>query len=425
MSREGKNRKGGVGRKLLYIFTSLLGVAVILASVAYGGFYHYYSKMNIVDVDENGYGYVSDDDINSSEAFDTESQEEQVNPWDLPYGEVEYEYDFNDPDITNIMIIGTDSRKKGLWRTATDTMILVSINKKTQKVFMTSFMRDIQVYIKKGGNHREAGNDKLNAAYAYGDSKMMFETIEENFGIKIDKFVHLDFYSFVTLVDAIGGVDMYVTSKEIKYMNTVYLYEINKTLYHRPRGTDYLPYKTGKFHLNGKQALAYTRVRYVGGDYERTERQRKVLEEIIKKVKEMSPSKLNKFAERALKCVSTNLSQTEVMSLVMDAPECLSYETISTRIPVDKTYTSKKIKGTYFLIIDLKKNADYWYSLVYYDKDISKEIVQKIKDEKAEAKAKKEAEKAAAEADTATSTDAASPGGDNTSSTSSATSSAA
>ena len=387
LSRPRKKKKSNVGQKILYAVTSILGVIVILMSVAYGGFYHYYSKMNIVNTDEYNYEPVSDVDLINEDVSGTDAASDTASdvsqPADQPYGTGNLVYDFSDPDITNIMIVGTDSRKKGLWRTASDAMILVSINKKTQKVFFTSFMRDTRVFIKKGGNHRVAGDDKLNAAYAYGGSKMMFETYEENFGIKFDKYVHFDFYSFITIVDSIGGIDMYIKANEIKYMNDVYLSEINTRLLHRPRKTDYLPRKTGTYHLNGKQALAYTRVRYVGGDTQRTERQRKVIEAILGKVKTMSATKLSKFAERALKCVSTNLGQTDVMSLLMDAPECLQYETISTRIPIDKTSHSQMIKGTYFLVCDLKKNADYWYSLVYLDKDISKEIVQQIEEEKA------------------------------------------
>lgn len=415
MSRAGNAGNGSVGKKVLYVFTSLLGVVVILMSVVYGGINHYYSKMTIVDVEKEGYGeYVPDQDYQDGEVSDSDENTD-IDPKDLPYGATELQYDFSDPDITNIILLGTDSRVRGLWRTASDAMIIVSINKKTQKLFFSSFMRDTLVYIRKGGNHREAGNDKLNAAYAYGNSKMLFETYEDNFGIKLDKFVQFDFYSFVTLVDSIGGVDMYVRKNEIKYMNDVYLFELNKpALYNRPFGTDYLPLKTGTFHLNGKQALAYTRVRYVGGDYERTERQRKVIEEIMKKVKTMSATKLSKFAERALKCVTTNLTQTEVMSLLVDAPEILKYELVSTRIPIEKTYHADKLKGQYVLVIDLKKNADYWYSLVYLDKDISEDIAKKIEEEKAEEEAKKAAEeeaKKAAEAEAAASADTASTSG--------------
>jgi len=405
VNRSNKKKKSNTGKKVLYALTSVLGVVVILMSVAYGGFYHYYSKMNIVNTDDYGYGPVSDMDMIDNDVSDSDAYEGVASDVSQSavqrYGTGDLVYDFSDPDITNIMVVGTDSRKRGLWRTRSDAMILVTINKKTNKVFFTSFMRDTLVFIKKGGNHKEAGNDKLNAAYAYGGAKMLFETYEENFGIKFDKYVHLDFYSFVTIVDSIGGIDMYLKANEIKYMNDVYLLELNKPAqYNRPYGTDYLPRRTGTYHLNGKQALAYTRVRYVGGDYARTERQRKVIEEIMKKVKSMSASKLSKFAERALKCVSTNLSQTDVMSLLMDAPECLKYENVSLRIPIADTYHSEMIKGTYYLVIDLKKNSDYWYSLVYLDKDISKEIAEQIKAEKAaeaEANASSEAE---GEADT-------------------------
>ena len=378
MSTKKKSKRNGVAKKILYAFISLLGVFVILLSVVYGGFYHYYSKMNIVDSDKEGYGAVSDGDISDNDMSDIDitSSEQKDEPTDLVY-------DFDNPDVTNIIILGTDSRNRGLWRTSSDAMIIVSINKKTQKLFFSSFMRDTLVYIREGGNHKKAGYGKLNAAYAYGNSKMLFETYEDNFGIKLDRFVQFDFYSFVSIIDSIGGIDMYLRSKEIKYMNDVYLYELNKPqLYNRPYGTDYLPLKTGTFHINGKQALAYSRVRYVGGDYERTERQRKVIEEVIKKVRKMSASQLNKFVERSLKCVTTNLTQTEVMSLLMDASEILNYELVSTRIPIENTYHGEKQTGTYYLIIDKKKNADYWYNLVYNDKDISDEIAKQIEEEK-------------------------------------------
>ena len=395
-------KKNSVGKKLLYAFTSILGVVVILMSVAYGFFYHYYNKLNIVDA--NNYGYVSDDDYYSdvTPTDDVSSAEEEVDPVDLPYGTKEIVYDFNDPDITNIMIVGTDSRKRGLWRTASDAMIIVSINKRTNKMFFTSFMRDTLVEIPKGGNHREAGLDKLNAAFAYGGSKLMFKTYEKNFGIKLDKFVHVDFYNFVHIVGFLGGVDMYITSAEIKWLNDYYMNEVNM-LYGRPYGTDYLPVKSGTYHLNGKQALCYSRIRAIGGDYQRTERQRKVMEALLQKVKKLSATKLSKFAERSLRCVSTNLSETDVMSLLMGAPEYLEYENISVRIPIDKTYHSGKKNGRYVLNIDLKKNSDYWYSLVYLDKDISKEIEKKIAEEEAEAKAAEEAAAAASAAETSSS----------------------
>jgi anionic cell wall polymer biosynthesis LytR-Cps2A-Psr (LCP) family protein len=182
-------------------------------------------------------------------------------------------------------------------------------------------------------------------------------------------------------------------------MNEVYLYELN-CIYWHSTGRDYLPEKSGTYHLNGKQTLAYTRVRYVGGgDFGRTERQRKVIAELMKKVKSMSAKRLSSFAERCLHYVTTNISQKEVMSMALHGAEYLGYEQVNARIPIDKTHHSERLQGTYVLIIDLQKNADYWYNLVYLDKDITEDIYKAIEKEKAEAAAKKKADKEAKKAD--------------------------
>ena len=389
-AKKTSSKKSSVGKKLAYLLTSMLGIVVIFLSVAYGAFYHYYGKMNITS--DEDFEYVSKIDIQQGEDIDystmTDEERAALDAYDNSRGNLVY--DFND-DVVNIMLVGTDSRTKGLYRTNSDSMIILSINKKTKKIFLSSFMRDLCVNIKAGGNHKTEGKAKLNAAFAYGGSKMMFETYEENFGIKLDKYIQMDFFTFVKMVNYVGGIDMYLEAKEIKVMNENYIIEMN-VLYGSPLDKDILPEKSGMYHLNGKQALAYTRVRYVGGDSGRTERQRKVLEEIFKLVKKMSPTKLNKFAETCLKLVSTNMSQTDFMSLLVSAPEYLEYDLISARIPVDGTYHSGWLQGAYVLIGDLKRNADYWYSLVYLDKDISAEIVEQVKKERGDETARVEDE---------------------------------
>ncbi len=397
------SKRSSLGKKILYVFTSLLGVVVILMSCAYGAFYHYYSRMNIISEGEEDFEYVSDAEIRQGEDIDTDTMSEEdlkkLEEIERSYKPGGISFDFSDSDITNIMIAGTDSRMRGRYRTNSDSMVLVSINRKTKKIFFTSFMRDILVDVPKGGNHLKAGKAKLNSAFGYGGSQMMFKTYENNFGIKIDKYVHMDFYNFISIINYLDGVDMYVKAEEIKVMNEVYIYEMNRA-YHLPNSQVYMPEKSGNYHLNGIQALAYTRVRYVGGgDFGRTERQRKVIAEIMKKVKSMSASKLSKFADVVLRYVSTNVSQKEVMSLLVNAPEYLGYEQVNARIPIDNTYHADKLQGAYVLIIDLQKNADYWYSLVYLDKDISEDIYTEIKIEKAHEEAKKTADKEAKKSD--------------------------
>ncbi len=388
-----KSKRSKTVTKLLYVFTSILGVVVILMSCAYGAFYHYYSKMNIVTGNEDNFEDVTGTDVQDGDEISnnmSEDEKRQLDELANSYGNGKLDFDFSDSDITNVMILGTDSRARGRYRTNSDAMVLVSINKKTKKIFITSFMRDILVDIPENPK-RKAGKGKLNAAFGYGGANLFFQTFDENFGIKIDKYVHMDFYNFISIIDYLGGINMYVSAEEVKVMNNYYIKEMNQA-YRLPDSRVYLPVKSGNFHLNGIQALAYTRVRYVGGgDFGRTERQRKVITEIIKAIKKMNAKKLNSFAERCLRYVTTNIGQTEIMSLLLDVPEIMSYEQVNARIPIDKTHKSKMISGTYVLAIDLKRNAEYWYNLVYRDKDISEDIYKSIAKEKAEKKAKEEA----------------------------------
>ena len=385
-------KRSSVGKKILYTFTALLGVAVILMSCAYGAFYHYYSRMNIVKDGEDGFEYVSDAQARKGIDLDTDTmtdeEKKELDEIDLNN---DNEFVYSEGDVINVMVLGTDARLRGRYRTNSDAMVLVSINKKTKKIVISSFLRDILVDIPEN-KKKKAGKGKLNAAFGYGGAELFFQTFENNFGVKLDKFVHMDFYSFINIVNYIGGIDMYIKAEEVKVMNKNYIYEMNMC-YCYPPNRGYLPVKSGTFHLNGIQALAYTRVRYVGGgDFGRTERQRKVIAEIIKKIKMMSASKLNAFAEKCLRYVTTNIGQTDLMSMLIDVPEILDYEQVSVRIPIDKTHHSKKIQGTYVLVIDLKRNSDYWYNLVYKDKDISEEIYREMEEEKA---AKEKAEKQA------------------------------
>ena len=178
--------------------------------------------------------------------------------------------------VTNILLIGNDSRENGE-DGRSDAMILLSISNKTKKIYMTSLLRDMYVEIP---GHKD---NRLNAAYSYGGAELLMETIEQNFDIHISRYVLVNFEAFANLVDAVGGVDLELTGKEVEYVNG-YLVEYN-ILLGRPEGTDYFDdLSGGMVHLNGPQALAYCRNRYIGTDFGRTERQRKVLTEVIHKL---------------------------------------------------------------------------------------------------------------------------------------------
>lgn len=250
-------------------------------------------------------------------------------------------------DIFNILVIGCDTRKKGgVGRS--DAMILFSVNEDTEKIHMTSIMRDSYVSIPGKGNNR------INAAYAFGGGKLLLDTIETNFGADVDKYVSFDFYSFVDVVDSIGGIEVEVTDAESPVLNS-YVKELNK-LNGREEGTYYVT-ESGLQHLNGTQALGYARIRYVGdGDFERTNRQRIVIAKVFEKVKTLNLLEINDLLNTFLPLVKTNLTQEEIVSLMLKTLEYLQYDLESHRLPVDDSWKYMRVNGMSVLGIDLEKN---------------------------------------------------------------------
>ena len=388
-------------QKLIVALGIVLCFVIIVFASAYGVFLHYYHKMNITSVNDNDEVVTAidyeEDDINEQELTDEERQQlnqlledaktidEDTVSSENADGKITDSDDDDDDtgsktasdqdadtkdtaaqsvkvsskDVTNILLLGTDSRQKGNKRSRTDTMIILSIDKKNKKVTMTSVLRD--TFVKIPG----VGNNRLNAAFVFGGPKLLFKTFDQNFGIHLDKYVQIDFYNFVRLVDAVGGVDLKLTRDEINLMNKTYIPYINKNTNKKNTSNRINPNKSGVYHLNGVQTLAYSRIRYIGTDFARTERQRKVIAQIIKKTKKLSVSEINDLADIVLPMISTNLSQGEVMSLLLNAKEYLNYKIVNGRMPINGSYKYMKVRGASVLGVNFDKNKKYWYKLVY------------------------------------------------------------
>lgn len=280
------------------------------------------------------------------------------------YGKLNYEQTeelsdepFKEDGVTNILLIGNDSRENGE-DGRSDAMILLSISDRTNSIHMTSLLRDMYVDI--------PGHDgnRLNAAYAYGGPELLMDTIEQNLGITVNRYVLVNFEAFANLVDAVGGVDLELTSEEVEYVNG-YLVEYNM-LTGRPEGTDYLDTSlSGIIHLNGPQALAYTRNRYIGTDFARTERQRKVLEAVIRKVPKAILSNPKELINGLMSNLTTNLTRGECFRLSFSAPKFLLYDLIQGSIPLDGTYENANIRGMAVLQVDFEKNKEYIRTEIY------------------------------------------------------------
>ena len=264
---------------------------------------------------------------------------------------------FKEDGVKNILLIGNDSRSEGE-DGRSDAMILVSISSKTNSIHMTSLLRDIYVDI--------PGHDgnRLNAAYAYGGPELLMETLEENFDIEVNRYMLVNFQAFANLVDAVGGVDLEVTNEEVQYINA-YLVEYNQ-LEGRAEGTDYLDTSlSGKIHLNGPQALAYCRNRYIGSDFARTERQRKVLSAAIKSAPLALVTNGGELVNGLMSNITTNLTKTELSGLMMQVPMMLTYAMIQGSIPLEGTYSNANIRGMAVLEIDFDANKEYIQTEIY------------------------------------------------------------
>ena len=191
-----------------------------------------------------------------------------------------------------------------------------------------------------------------------------------NFNIKVDKFVYINFFSFIDVIDELGGIEVTVSEAEMKAMNKNFA-EINHYL--GDPEEDGVMTKSGVQTLSGKQALAYSRIRYLkGSDFARTERQRIVLEQMIEKVKDCNLLELTWLADKVLELVTTNIPKSEIKSLLLDSITYLKYDVEQLRVPMNGTYTPLEVRGTQVLGIDFKENIKYIGENIYgkvYEED--------------------------------------------------------
>lgn len=262
---------------------------------------------------------------------------------------------YQEKGVHNILLIGTDERRAGDTERS-DTMILLSINPGTKKIIMTSILRDSYVEIPGYGKSR------LNAAYQRGGAALLAQTIEQNFKVGIDYYAKVDFYSFVDIVDAVGGVMIDVDEGEMNYVNG-YLNEINALL-GAPAGDSYLT-APGIQLLNGKQALSYARIRYIGTDFQRTQRQREILQGVMANAKQANPKTLLTLLDTVLPQIKTDIPEHEMTTLIFKSLFYLSYDMEENRIPMDGTWWNEDVNGQEVLGIDFEANIQGIRQMIY------------------------------------------------------------
>ncbi len=252
-------------------------------------------------------------------------------------------------NVKNILLIGQDARP-GEDRARSDSMILVSLNKATKKVTMISIMRDLYVSIPGYEDNR------INASYQYGGTSLLDQTIANSLGVLVDANVEVNFESFMKVIDEVGGVDIELNQEEADYLN------VNNTGMVNGVTGDPWSLVAGVNTLNAEQALAYARTRYVGNsDWERTDRQRKVMTAIYSKFSHMNPVSQLSMINTLLPSLTTDMSNSEILGYLYTAIRYgMGLNENSYRIPVDGTYSNQTLgEGMEVLVPDLDANRQY------------------------------------------------------------------
>lgn len=369
--KDGKNKrkKMKAGAKAAVIGGSIVGFILVAAVVVVCVLIHFINKMNYVPLIED-YTIRSQTDPHIEdvtnpmvvEQTSKDSSQEELDEYkrlaEAALENVKGEYE-ELGEIYNILLIGSDTRE-AYDSGRSDTMMLISINRQQKRIVATSFLRDLYVKLP------QRGYDKINAAYAWGGVEMLLETLEYNFSLHIDKYISVDFLSFVKVVDILGGIDVDVQEDELYWCNQ-YIHASNLLL-GEDEHSDYLEKADGSFqHLSGKQALAYSRFRYVGnGDFTRTERQRKVINIIFDKMKTVGAGTLIELLDSILPMVTTNIPTGEFLELIAILPEMSRYDIISWSVP-DDSFKYLTIDGVSSIGIDFNYYIDKIYKYMYAD----------------------------------------------------------
>ncbi|VYT80863.1 LytR family transcriptional regulator [Clostridium tertium] len=306
------------------IIISILSVILILFAIGGGCTYYLSSKVTRVDVDRK-------DVVNTGKELPKEAS-----------------------DVITIALLGSDYSEYYDVSSSDATMIL-AINTKNNTIKLGSLMRDIYLDLPDGGK------SNLNYSILEGGPSALLKTINYNFNLNIDKFVHVDLERLPKIIDSLGGVEIEITQEELKYING-YIDNIDE---HNGTKTEHI-YTAGKQLLDGTQASAYCRIRYTSGhDFKRTERQRDVLEALFLKFKDISVTEVPGLINEILPLVTTNLSNSEIISISTKALGMGLNNIEQGRFPSDSNIISAGFTDMYHTNIDIEGTTKELHEFIY------------------------------------------------------------
>ena len=261
--------------------------------------------------------------------------------------------------ITNILLVGTDGKYIEKWNRS-DSMMVVTIDSKNKDIRISSIARDTYVDIP------GYSTEKLTHAYAYEGIDLLREVFKVNFNLDIDKYIAVNFVSFMDIMDELGGVEVNVEEKDIKeinkYIDACYGYYKNKD----EKDKEYIT-KSGVQRLNGYQALAFSRIRYTDSAFARDNRHREVAESVYKEFAQKGVETYKKCADILLNNTKTNISPMEMMNLAYTVLKINDKDIDQFQFPLEEYrngHIINKQKG-WVLEWDKEPNLEAWHKFIF------------------------------------------------------------
>ena len=341
LPEEGQQKKKKKSGCLIAMIVALVIVLVLLIAAALGLNYVFGKLGRFENPVQEGETIVTIPDETETDPAENVEGLESVDASDVVFETV----DVLEGNVVNIMLIGQD-RRPGEDRARSDSMILVSMNKQKGTIQLTSFMRDLYVQIPGYLDTR------LNAAYRYGGTDLMNETFKINFGVEIDGNVMVDFDEFTEIIEIVGGVTLDISSAEAGYMN--------KNSKNR--------FSAGSNYFNAEDALTFTRMRYAaGGDYGRTDRQRRVIMAIAYSLRDADLVTIFNLIDQVLPHIVTNLTDAQIIEYATTGLGILANggEIGTFRIPQDDAHYNANIRGMSVLVPNLEMCREDLQEVIY------------------------------------------------------------
>lgn len=259
----------------------------------------------------------------------------------------------------NVAIFGTDNRAGETDGVRSDCIMIASVNNETKEVKLLSVYRDTFLKID------EDTYDKANSAYSYGGAEAAVNMLNRNLDLDIEDYVSVNFLAIADVVDLLGGIDLDLTEEEVVHMNNycVETSDITGKSYERIE-----PEVAGTYHLNGVQAVSYSRIRYTeGGDFQRTARQRLVIEKLAEKAKEAKLSTINEIIDTVFPEITTSFTSAEIVKL---SAGLLQYSVGESQGFPAETAMPEEIpgySGSYVVPVGLEQNVRQMHEFLFPD----------------------------------------------------------